>query len=175
MIPHAILLSLLLRFLAWFGAIRFAAGSGLTAAADLTISKTIIGASGGYSSPTNNWVACYNTQFTAAAKAGATEWTTASDTNYARQAMGASGAGWTVNAYSSGVGVLWTNINQITQPAPSSTQTLNALGWCDSVGPTGGNINFFCDTASPLTINTGVNVVIVAYAGAGTGAAFTTY
>ena len=148
-----------------------AAGSGLTAAADASLTRTIAGVtSGAYSTPANNWVACYTTQFTAAAKAGATEWLAASDTAYARQAMGATGTGWTIAAYSSGVGVVWNNTNTITQPAVTGTaQTLSAIGFCDAL--TVGNINFFSDLASSASVGLGVQVIL----SAGTGVVYTTY
>jgi len=154
-----------------------AAGSGFTAAVDLTITKTLVGAASGTFTPPSGgamWCSLYSTQFTAAAKAGATEWTTGSNTNYARQSLGTGGtatSGWTINAYSSGTGVVFTNFATLTQPAPSSSQTLNAFGFCDSAGPTGGNIVIFADSASPQTVNTGVQVIIAAT----TGAVFTTY
>jgi hypothetical protein len=153
-----------------------AAGSGLTAAVDLTLTRTIVGATSPYTSPSGGamWCSLYSTQFTAATKAGATEWTTGSDTNYARQALGTGGtntSGWTINAYASGTGVVITNFATLTQPAPSSSQTLNAVGFCDTVGPTGGNIDLFADLPSPQTVNTGVQVIIAAT----TGAVFTIY
>jgi hypothetical protein len=87
--------------------------------------------------------------------------------------MGAGGIGWTIAAYSSGVpGVVYNNINQLTQPAVAGTaQTLFACGWCDTVGPTGGNINFFIDLASADTVGIGTQVVL----SASTGAVFTLY
>lgn len=150
-----------------------AAGSGLVSAADTSITNTIIGAGSGYTTPTNNWWALYTTQFTAAAKSGATEWTTALDTApYARQPMGASGAGWTVAAYASGVGVVWKNTNTLTQPAVAgNNQTLFACGWCDTVGPTGGNVDFFIDLGVSQAVNIGTAVILTA----STGAVFTTY
>ena len=150
-----------------------AAGSGLTAPSDLTLTKTIIGAGSAYTTPTNNWWALFTGQFTASTKALPTEWLTASDTApYARQAMGASGAGWTVAAYSNGVGVVWNNTNTLTQPAVAgSGQTLFACGWMDAVGPTGGNCNFFIDLAASQAVNVGTSVILTA----ATGAVFTTY
>jgi hypothetical protein len=156
-----------------------AAGSGLTATADLTITNTLIAlATSTYSSfggvAGGNWWACYTNNFTAAAKLASTavEWTTASDTNYARQAMGAAGVGWTVTAYASGTGVVWKNTNTLTQPAVAGTsQTLGACGWCDTIGPTGGNSVFFIDLASTDGVGIGTNVVLTAL----TGAIFTTY
>lgn len=154
-----------------------AAGSGLTAASDTGITKFIVGVTTTpYTTPANNYVACYTTQFTAATKAGATEWTTASDTAYARQAMGAAGAGWTIAAYASGTGVVWSNTNTITQPAVAGTsQTLFAIGWCDTVGPTGGNIDFFADLGSSQTVNIGVSVVLASNSPGPAGITFTTY
>lgn len=156
------------------------AGSGITAAADLALTRTVVGVtSGAYVTPTNNWVALYSTQFTAQAKAGATEWTTASDTApYARVAMGAAGAGWTIAAYVSGTGVVFSNTNQITFTAVAgNAQTLYAVGWCDSVGPTGGNVDFFVDLANnaQLSVPITVQVVLKATAGANVGAQFTTF
>jgi len=156
--------------------LAFAAGNGLTAQTDGSITNTLIGKAGGYTSPTNNWVGCFTGNFTAAAKSAATavEWLVANDGAYARQAMGASGAGWTVNAYLSGTGVVWTNTNTITQPAVTlNAQTLGAIGLMDSVGPTGGNANFFIDVASPLSVAVGVNVILSG--GGSPGLTFTTY
>lgn len=157
-----------------------AAGSGLTAQTDLSLTKTLVGvSSGAYSPPANNWVALFTTQFTAAAKAGATEWLVSSDTTpYARQPQGAAGSGWTINAYTSGTGVFWTSNAQTTQPAvQGNAQTLYAVGWCDSVGPTGGNVNFFADlpTGSSQPVAIGQQVIIAVYSGPGTGASFTTF
>lgn len=148
-----------------------AAGSGLTAAADASLTRTIVGVTASaYVTPTNNYVALYTTQFTAASKAGATEWTSASDTAYVRQAMGATGAGWTIAAYSSGVGVVWTNTNTITQPAVAGTsQTLFAVGFCDAASA--GNIDFFADLSASQAVAIGVQVVFTA----STGITFTTY
>ena len=82
------------------------------------------------------------------------------------------GAGWTVTAYASGTGVVWNNTNTLTQPAVAGTaQTLYSCGWCDTVGPTGGNINFFIDLGSSDGVGIGTNVVLTAL----TGAIFTTY
>jgi hypothetical protein len=135
-----------------------AAGSGLTAAADLTITKTIIAASGGYGTTGANWVALYTTNFTAAAKAGAVEWTSASDTTYVRQAMGASGAGWTVGSYVSSTGVAFNNTNQIQFPGVSGNgQTLGSTGFCDAL--TAGNVNLFSDVNGTLpTVAIGIQV-----------------
>lgn len=148
-----------------------AAGSGLTAAADASITRTIVGvSSGAYAAPANNYCALYTTQFTASTKTGATEWLAASDTNYARQAMGAAGIGWTIAAYSNGVGVVWNNTNTITQPGVAgSVQTLFAVGFCDAL--TAGNIDFFVDLGTSQSVGIGVNVVLAA----GTGVTFTTY
>lgn len=134
-----------------------AAGSGLTAAADLTIAKTIVAQSGGYGSTGANWVALYTTQFTAAAKAGATEWLASSDTSYARQAMGASGAGWTMGSYVSATGVAFNNNAQVQFPAVSgNAQTLFSVGFCDAL--TAGNIDLFSDLATSVAVALGVNV-----------------
>ena len=158
-----------------------AAGSGWTAGADTRITNTVVGASGGYVSPTTNGMYCalYSTQFTAAAKSGATEYTTTGYSTYARQQMGATSPfGWTINAYASGTGVLWTNTSTITFPAVpvgGTTQTFFALGWVDVVTLGSGNINFFIDSASSVSQPVGVSVLLSAYSGAGTGAAFTTY
>ncbi len=156
--------------------LSFAPGSGLTAAADLSLTYTMIGfTTGPYVTPTNNWWALFTNQFTAAAKSAATgvEWLTSSDTApYARQAMGAGGTGWTVTAYASSTGVVWKNTNTLTQPAVAGTsQTLFACGWMDSVGPTGGNCNFFIDLVASDGVGIGTNVVLTAL----TGAIFTTY
>jgi hypothetical protein len=146
-------------------------GSGLTAATDSSITKYVVGVtSGAYSTPANNYVALYSNQFTSSTKAGATEWSSASDTTYARQAMGATGSGWTIAAYVNGTGVVWSNTNAINFPAvASNAQTLYSIGFCDAL--TVGNINFFCDLANSgqLTVPIGFNVFILA----GTGAVFT--
>jgi hypothetical protein len=147
-----------------------AAGSGLTAAADLTVTKTLIAASGGYGTTGANWVAIYTTQFTAAAKSGATEWTSASDTTYARQAMGASGAGWTVGSYVSATGVAFNNTNQIQFAAvATNAQTLFSVGFCDAL--TAGNIDLFSDLASSSSVAIGIQVQF----NATTDIIFTTY
>lgn len=149
-----------------------AAGSGLTAAADLSITNTLVAlASGTYGTTGGNWWACYTTQFTAATKTGATEWLAASDTApYARQAMGAAGVGWTIAAYASSTGVVWKNTNTLTQPAVAGTgQTLFACGWCDAL--TSGNIDYFIDLAASQAVNIGTAVILTA----STGAVFTTY
>jgi hypothetical protein len=151
-----------------------AAGSGLTAGADTSITNTIIGAGSGYTTPTNNWWALFTNQFTAAAKLASTgvEWLVASDSAYARQPMGASGAGWTVAAYASSVGVVWKNTNTLTQPAVTgANQSLFACGWMDTVGPTGGNCDFFIDLGVAQAVNIGTAVILTA----STGAVFTTY
>lgn len=132
-----------------------AAGSGLTAAADLTVARTLVAQASGYSATGANWVALFTTQFTAAAKAGATEWSSASDTTYARQAMGASGAGWTMGSYVSATGVAFNNTNQIQFPAVATTaQNLYSTGFCDAL--TAGNIQLFSDlpgvSATPVAI-----------------------
>jgi len=134
-----------------------AAGSGLTAAADLTVARTLVAQASGYSATGANWVALYTTQFTAAAKAGATEWTSASDTSYARQAMGASGAGWTMGAYVSATGVAFNNNAQVQFPAVSgNAQTLFSVGFCDAL--TSGNIQLFSDLANSNAVALNVNV-----------------
>jgi len=153
-----------------------AAGSGFTAAADASISRTIVGVtSGAYSTPSTNgmYAGCFNTQFTAAAKAGATEWTTASDGSYARQQMGVSTAfGWSIAAYVNSTGVVWNNSNTITFPAVTlNNQSLAALGWIDVVTLGSGNINFFYDLSAALSVNIGSNVIL----NPSTGAVFTTY
>jgi hypothetical protein len=155
-----------------------AAGSGLSAAADLTITNTIIAlATNKYQDAGNdagtgaNWWALYTTQFTAATKAGATEWLAASDTApYARQPMGAAGVGWTVTAYASGVGVVWKNTNTLTQPAVlGAGQTLFAIGFCNAV--TAGVVDTFIDLGASQAVNIGTAVILTA----ATGAVFTTY
>ena len=153
-----------------------AAGSGFSAAADASITRTLVGVtSGAYTTPSTNgmYAACYSTQFTAAAKAGATEWTTASDGSYARQQMGVSTAfGWSIAAYVNSTGVVWSNSNTITFPAVTlNSQTLFALGWVDVVTLGSGNINFFYDLTASLSVNIASSVVL----SGSTGAVFTTY
>lgn len=156
-----------------------AAGSGLTAGADLGVTNQLIALATLKISDTNaaggRWWALFTNQFTAAAKLASTgvEWLTSSDTApYARQDMGAAGVGWSVTAYASGVGVVWKNTNTLTQPAVAGTaQTLFSCGWMDTVGPTGGNCVFFIDLASSDGVGIGTNVVLTAL----TGAIFTTY
>lgn len=134
--------------------------------------------SGAYASPTTNglYVACYSTQFTNSTKAGATEWTTASDGAYARQQVGAAGANWTIAAYSNGSGVVFSNTNTISFPAVTlNNQTLNSIGLVDTVGPTGGNINIFADLSSPVTVNITQAVVLPAASPGPAGLLFTTY
>lgn len=156
-----------------------AAGSGLSASGDLWVTNQLIALAtlkvSDQSPAGGNWWALFTNQFTAAAKTVATavEWLTSGDTApYARQAMGAAGVGWTVAAYSSGVGVVWKNTNTLTQPAVAGTaQTLFACGWMDAIGPTGGNCLFFIDLTSSDGVGIGTNVVLTAL----TGAIFTTY
>jgi len=149
-------------------------GFGLTATSDLSLTKTIVGVtSGAYTTPSNNYLACFSTQFTNGAKAGATEWATSSNPSYARVAMGATGTGWTIAAYASGVGVVWNNTNTLLVPAvQSNNQTLYAIAFCDSATIGAGNIDFFIDmpNSGQLTVLVGLNVVLPA----GTGAVFTT-
>lgn len=153
-----------------------AAGSGYTAVADASITRTLVGVvSGAYTTPSTNGMYCalYTTQFTAATKAGATEWTTGSDTAYARQQMGTSPAfGWTIGAYVSGTGVQWNNTGAVTQPAVAgANQTLFSVGWVDIVTLGSGNINFFVDLTTSLSVLIGIQVVLAA----SNGAIFTTY
>lgn len=114
---------------------------------------------------------------TAATKAPATgvEWLTSSDTNYARQALGTGGtntSGWTINAYSNSVGVVFTNFATLTQPAVAgANQQLGSVGFADTVGPTGGNVDLFADLLTVQAVNVGVQVVLTAT----TGVSFTTY
>ncbi len=146
-----------------------AASSGLTAAATGTLVNTIVGLGSGYTTPTNNWWALFTNQFSAATKAASTgvEWLVGSDTAYARQAMGATGAGWTIVAWATGVGTQFKNTNTLTQPAVTGTaQTLFACGWMDTVGPTGGNCDFFIDLTSSDGVGIGTNVVLTALTGA---------
>jgi hypothetical protein len=156
-----------------------AAGSGYTATADVSIVNTTIGAGSGYSSPTTNlYVICCTNNFTAATKALSTavEWLVSSDTNYTRQAMGASGGGWTVAAYVNSTGVVFKNTNTITQPAVAgANQTLGAIGFNDAAGPTGGNTNFFIDLATPQAVNIGVQVILAAASPGPAGVSFTLY
>lgn len=154
-----------------------AAGAGLTAAADATLANTIVGKGGGYSSPTtNNWVGCFSTQFTASTKAGATEWTTGSDTAYARVPMGAAGAGWTIGAYVSASGVTFTNTNTLTGPTVAgANQTLFSIGVLDTVGPTGGNVDFFADLSTSLSVNIGATVILPATSPGPPGLLFTLF
>ena len=150
-----------------------AAGSGLTATADASLTRTIVGVtSGAYSTPANNYVALYTNNMTASTKSPTTgvEWLASSDTNYARQAMGATGTGWTIAAYANGTGVVWNNSNTITQPAVAGTlQTLGSVGFCDAL--TAGNVDFFADLSTPVSVAVGVQVILSAT----TGAVFTTY
>jgi len=123
------------------------------------------------------WCSLYTNNFTAASKSPATgvEWLTSSDTAYARQSLGTSGtntSGWTINAYASGTGVVFTNFATLTQPAVAGTaQTSGAVGFTDTVGPTGGNVDLFVDLGTPQAVAVGVQVVLSAT----TGVSFTTY
>src|SRR5215469_2104508 len=115
-----------------------AAGSGLTATADTSITNTIVGASSGYSSPTVNGLYCglYTNNMTASTKSPTTgvEWLVASDGAYARQKMGSvSPFGWTIAAYANGTGVVWNNTSAVTQPAVTlNAQTVGSFGWNDA-------------------------------------------
>lgn len=147
------------------------AGNGLTAASDSSIIRLIVGATGGYTPPTNNYWALYSTWFTAQAKAGATEWSASSDTAYVRVPIGASGIGWSIAAYSSGIGVVWSNLNVLTQPGVQGTaQTLASLGFCDALAIGTGNIDFFVDANNPMTVPIGISVILAVG-----GVSFTTY
>jgi len=152
-----------------------APGDGLTAATDLSLTYYIVGATtGSYTPPGNNYIACYSSQFTNGIKAGATEWSTLSNTTYARQAMGANGTGWTIGAYVNGTGVAWTNTNLIYFPkVASNAQTLYSVAGCDALIAGTGNVNFFCDlpNSGQLSVPIGINVVLPA----STGLAFLTY
>jgi hypothetical protein len=156
-----------------------AAGSGLTAVADTSITNTLTGTTGGFASPTTNlYVGCATNNLTASTKSITTgvEWLVASDTAYVRQAMGANGAGWTIAAYVNGTGVVWKNVNTITQPAVAGAgQTLGAVFWNDGVGPTGGNFVYFADLASPVSVAIGISVVLAASSPGPAGITFTTY
>lgn len=139
-------------------------GNGVSAAADSTLVNTIIGKSGGYTSPANTYFACYNSEFSNSSKAGATEWTTTSNPAYARVPMGASGAGWTVAAYVNGTGVSWSNTNAVFQPpVQTNSQTLWSLGFCDAL--TAGNVDFFVDLNDAMTIAVGFCVLLPASTG----------
>jgi hypothetical protein len=154
--------------------LSFAPGSGLTAAADATISNTLLAKSGGYSGTGANWCALYTTQFTAAAKAGATEWTSGSDGSYARQAMGASGAGWTVNAYVSATGcVFWNNTTFNFPAVTSNAQTLFSVAFCDAL--TSGNIQIFSDLAASDAVAIGIQVQFNTTGSQTSDIAFTVY
>lgn len=157
-----------------------AAGSGLTAVVDASITRTLVGAAAGtYAAPALGamWCSLYTNNMTASLKSPATgvEWLTSSDTNYARQPLGTGGtntSGWTINAYSNGVGVVFTNFATLTQPAVAGAQQfLGSVGFADTVGPTGGNIDLFADLNTVQTVNVGVQVVLTAT----TGVSFTTY
>ena len=136
-----------------------AAGNGLTAYGDTAIVKTLIALatnkfqdSGGGA----NWIALYATQFTVAAKAGATEWTSGSDTSYARVAVGAAGVGWTIVAWAA-TGTVFNNTSQLAFAAVSGTaQTLFSVGFCDAL--TAGNIAWFADLASSQAVALGIIV-----------------
>jgi hypothetical protein len=157
-----------------------AAGSGFTAAADASLVNTITGiTTGAYPIPSGLWCALYTNNFTAAAKSPTTgvEWLTSSDTAYARQSMGASPtASWTITAYASSTGVVFKNTNTITQPGVAGTaQTLGALGFCDTVGPTGGNVDFFIDLATAQPVGLTVQVILAAASPGPAGVTFTLY
>lgn len=156
-----------------------AAGAGWTAAADASITRTVVGvSSGSYTSPTTNglYVGCFSTQFTSSTKAGATEWTTGSDGSYARQQVGAAGANWTIAAYANGAGVVFSNTNTITFPAVTlNNQTLFSVGLVDTVGPTGGNINIFADLSTSVPVNTTQSVVLPSNSPGPAGLQFTTF
>jgi hypothetical protein len=133
-----------------------AAGNGLTAAADTGWMKSILGVSGGFSIPSTNglYIALYTTQFTTA-KSGATEWTSASDTSYARVQVGVSG--WTIAAFVTGTGVVASNTNQLAFAAVAGTgQTLFSVGLCDAL--TTGNIIWMADLVSSSSVGVGIIV-----------------
>lgn len=143
------------------GFLSFAAGSGLTAYGDTAMIKTLIALatnkfqdSGGGA----NWIALYSTQFTLATKAGAVEWTAASDTfPYARVAMGAAGTGWIINAFVGGTGTMIQNVSQVAFGAVAgNAQTLFSVGFCDAL--TAGNVAWFADLGSIQPVAIGIIV-----------------
>jgi hypothetical protein len=134
-----------------------AAGSGWTAAADLTIARTTVAQASGYSATGANWVGLFTNQGTAASKTPSAEWTSASDGTYARQAMGASGAGWTMGAYVSATGVAFNNLNQIQFPGVTlNAQNLFCVGFFDAL--TSGNCQLFADLAASVPVGLTIQV-----------------
>ena len=135
------------------------AANGLTAYGDTAIVKTLIALatnkfqdSGGGA----NWIALYSTVFGAATKAGATEWTSGSDTTYARIAVGAAGVGWTITAWAS-TGTVFQNTSQLAFAAVATTaQSLFSVGFCDAL--TAGNVAWFADLAAMQAVAIGIIV-----------------
>jgi len=151
-------------------------GSGLTAAADSSVSIYVVGqTSGAYVSPSNLYFACFSTQFTNGTKAGANEWTVAGNPSYARTVMGANPtASWTIAAYASGTGVVFKNTNGVGCPAvQSSTHTFYAMGFCSSSTVGTVDIQLFIDL--PNNGSLAIDVGDYVYLPALTGAIFTTY
>jgi hypothetical protein len=135
-----------------------AAGNGLTAALDTATMKLLLGvASPGYSSPTTNglYISLWTTQFTTS-KAGATEWTTTSDTApYAR--VNVTTTGWTIAAFVTGTGVVASNTNQLAFTAVAgNAQTLFSVGLNDAL--TAGNVVWMADLASSSSVAIGIIV-----------------
>jgi hypothetical protein len=136
-----------------------AAGSGLTAYGDTAIVKTLVALatnkfqdSGGGA----NWIALYSLQGTVATKTPTSEWTSGSDTAYARVAVGAAGIGWTIVAWAS-TGTVFNNTSQLAFAAVTgAAQTLFSVGFCDAV--TAGNIAWFADLGSTQAVALGIIV-----------------
>jgi len=150
-------------------------GSGLTATADASITKYVVGVtSGAYVPPTNLYLACFSSQFSNGPKAGATEWTTSSNPAYARTVMGANPtASWTIAAYASGTGVVFKNTNAVSGPAVTgNNQSCYSLGFClaSTVGVT--DIQLFIDMPNDIALSIPIGFYV--YLPALTGAIFTT-
>ncbi len=154
-----------------------AAGAGASAALDAAIAQYCCGITP--TPPAANWGASFmglaTGNCTASTKAIATgvEWLAASDTNYVRVTGGTGGtssSSWTIAAYSNGVGVLFNNFAQITEPAVAGTaQVLGSICFFSAI--TAGTMTVFSDLGVTQNVNIGIQVILLAT----TGVVFTTY
>jgi hypothetical protein len=89
--------------------------------------------------------------------------------------MGASGAGWTVNAYVSATGcVFWNNTTFNFPAVTSNAQVLQCVGFCDAL--TSGNIQLFSDLPTPGdNVAIGIQVQFNTTGSATSDIAFTVY
>jgi hypothetical protein len=139
-----------------------AAGNGLTSVKDTEITKQLIATAAGKFSDNSaagaNWIGLSSTQVTTTkVAANFTEWTSGSDGSYARIAMGAAGAGWSLAAFVTGTGVVMSNTSQLAFAAvTSNAQTLFSVGFFDAL--TSGILDWFADLGSSQAVAIGIIV-----------------